>query len=204
MGWDAVISGISAVVTAGATVAVAVFTGSLSHVTEKLRDAGERQLRIATTAANAASDSAKAVVENERPWVGLYTISLNPKLSVGNNIAAVVVINNSGRTPARKMRAIFSGHILDEGTLPSKPDNSHAPPRALFPNIRDQHRPFENRPPLSQTEYDGLKNGTKVAWIVGRVDYLTIGDQRGWTDVCACWRSASGEFEAHDHGNDAE
>ena len=87
---------------------------------------------------------------------------------------------------------------------PPKPDNSRAPAKALFPNVIDLYRPFEGYPPLSDVEWAGLKNGTRIAWVVGRIDYLSIVDRQGWTDVCTRWRPLSGEFEPHDEGNDAE
>ena len=209
MSWavvGSIITVAATVTTAVATVYIAEFTGSLRDVTERLRGAGDRQLHIATQAANASTDSAKAVVENERPWVGLYTVAPNPKLSAGTQIggAVVAVIKNSGRTPARKICAAFKGYILNAEDPRPTADNSRAPAKALFPNTIDQYRPFEGDQPLSEVEWAALKNGTRVAWVVGRIDYLSIGDHKAWTDVCTRWRPLSGEFEPHDEGNDAE
>jgi hypothetical protein len=122
MSFESIVTLISAIVTAVATVFIALFTKSLRDVTNKLSDADEQQLRIATIAASAAADSAKAVVDNERPWVGLYTVATRPKLCGGKELAVVAAIQNTGRTPARRMRAAFKGYILDAGA--SRPNQT--------------------------------------------------------------------------------
>jgi hypothetical protein len=163
-------------VTAVATVAVAFFTQRLYRATNRLWEAGQEQTKVAIAAANAAERSAATLVDNERPWVGPKTVAGPPTLSASNLLAETVyvVIVNTGRMPAQQMKARFEGYIKDKDVLPSEPDTSNVPAKALFPGIEDFYYPFRGE--LSSTDYDGIANGSRVAWIVGRIEYL---DSRG-------------------------
>jgi hypothetical protein len=48
----------------------------------------------------------------ERAWVGPETVSTPYGLQIDREINAVVIIKNTGRTPALRMRARFEGYIL--------------------------------------------------------------------------------------------
>src|SRR5690348_5461955 len=83
---------LSAIVTALATVAVALFTNCLYWATNRLWEAGQEQTKVASIAANAAERSARALIDNERPWVGPKTVVCASPLSAGNMIANTVYV----------------------------------------------------------------------------------------------------------------
>ena len=183
-------------VTAIATILLAVFTGVLSYFTIRLA-------RATILAANAAKTSADAIVDNERPWVGIVTVTVqqpNPNLA----LAGLVTIQNTGHTPARQMRAAFRGS-LTAASAPGghAPDINLAPQKALFPNVPDFYYPFHGHPPLSQSDFEAICNGKKILWVAGRIEYL---DNRGtvrWTNSQSRWDQSRGAAVPHETGNDA-
>jgi hypothetical protein len=79
--------------------------------------------RDATIAAEAATANAKAVVENQRPFVGPITTSTNnTAFAVGGGYRRFhVLIMNSGRSPAQRMKVIFKGKIRPRDWTPRFP-----------------------------------------------------------------------------------
>jgi hypothetical protein len=197
---------LSVVVTAAATIAVAAFTCCLYRATNRLWEAGGEQIKVATKAANAAETAAKTLVDNERPWVGPRTVACAPPLSAGNDIAksVCVVIVNTGRMPAQKMRARFEGYIRDKDVLPPELDTTLTPAKALFPGINDYYYPFRDyRGPLSSTDYDGIVGGGRIAWVVGRIDYLDSRGDPHHSTVRTQWDCDRQAFVPSDTGNEA-
>jgi hypothetical protein len=196
---------------------IAIFTGVLAwktaglfRETEGLRTAADRQkedflrsVQAAEKAAFAAENSANAIVDNERPWVGLVTI-VGIQIGPGRPIEAKVVIQNTGHTPARHMRAAFRGSTTAAtAACGDAPDVNLTPQKALFPNIPDYYYPFHGHRVLTDDEFRAIVNGTRILWVVGRIEYL---DNRGiqrWTDVCARWEQSRGEYVPNWSGNDA-
>ena len=194
---------LSVAVTAGATVAVALFITRLYRATNRLWEASLGQIKVAIMAANAAEISAKALIE--RPWVGPLEVACDPPLSAGNDIAKSVrvVIVNTGRMPAQKMRARFEGYIRDRDFDPPELDTTLIPAKALFPGINDYYSPFEARNPLSPTEYDGILDGSRVAWVVGRIDYFDSRCDPHFSTVRTQWDCQRNAFVPSVNGNEA-
>jgi hypothetical protein len=140
-------------------------------------------------------------VATDRPWVGPRTVGAE-QIAPNQFITAWVVIENSGRSPAREMRVHFRGDILSAGVMPPKPDVSQRPSKALFSRIPDWYHPFHQHR-LSQADFDGIVAGNRVAWIIGRVEYRDTRNDPHFTDVCTRWDQPLGRFVPHDTGNDA-
>jgi hypothetical protein len=92
-----------------------------------------------------ARQTAKAIIDNERPWVGLKTPDA-PKFEAGRQIFSSVIIHNSGRSPAMKMRLAIVGGIIPHANNLPIPSTKEMVERVLFPNINDYHRPPEFDP----------------------------------------------------------
>jgi len=159
-------------------------------------------LRDAEIAAKAATMTANAVVDNERPWVGPITTS-SKQITPGQFIDATVVIQNSGHTPALDMRAAFKGSIKSKTVSPDEPDIARAPPKALFPNVPDWYYPFSKNLILSREDFDAIRDGDKIVWIIGRIEYLDNRRGHRYTNICTRWDQSRGVFVPHETGNDA-
>jgi len=96
-----------------------------------------KSLGPAEEAARAATVNAQAMIDNERPWIGVDTV-YTEKLEPGPVIQqAFVRIKNTGKTPALRMRVAFKGSVLPKGTPPRAPDITSEPPKPLFPDTMD-------------------------------------------------------------------
>jgi hypothetical protein len=199
-------------ITALSTTGIFIFTWVLAHSTKKLwraaKDSAAQQSRdmqasIATAeeSAKAANRTAQALIDAERPWVGLVTVT-NVVISHPAAPYADVLIKNSGRTPARALRTRIVGHIAPQGILPPIPSTATEPPRSLIPEILDYYRPFEGFAPISQSTYQDILAGRQVVWIVGRMDYLDGGGEPHWTTMRVFWQT-DGRFHPHRQDNEA-
>jgi hypothetical protein len=199
--------------TAVSTIVVAIFTCVLARSTKRLwittRDSAQAQsadmrvsIAAAEDAARAANRTAQALIDAERPWIGLVTTH---KVQVGPNIEprAEVVIKNTGRTPARNLRVAFVGAIRTaaEG-IPEIPNTEGAPARVLIPENPDFHRPFEGAGNMTRETFQEIITGRTIAWIVGRMDYLDGAGAPHWTTMRLFYRHEGNEFHAHQDGND--
>jgi hypothetical protein len=145
----------------------------------------------------------KTTVEAERPWVGPITVSCDPPLTAGQIINAMVVIRNTGRTPALEMRVGHMGVILNAGVVPDQPDLQNVVPKALFPNAADFYPPFHGQGPLTQAEFTAIDTGTRAAWIVARIEYLDGRGEPHHTNICTRWVPARKAFVPEEN-NDAD
>jgi len=97
--------------------------------------------------------TAQAIVQNERPWVGLQTNKPLKPLAPDRDISVEVMIRNSGCAPALKMRVRFVPCILPKGKVPERPSLNNEPEKALFPNVSDFYYPFHGFATLSHYPY---------------------------------------------------
>jgi hypothetical protein len=139
----------------------------------------------------------------DRPWVGPITVR-SEQLAPGNQINAEIVIMNTGRTPALRMRVAHDGLILDRGVEPARPNLVQRVPKALFPGAHDFYRPFEGRGPLSHSDFEGIVRGTRVAWIIAHIEYFDMEDERHQTNICTRWDQHGARGFVPDLQNDAD
>jgi hypothetical protein len=161
-----------------------------------------KSLAPAEEAAKAATATAIAVVDSERPWVGPITTS-SQQIAPGQFIHATVVIVNSGQTPALEMRAAFKGSIKSKTDSADQPDMAQTPPKALFPHVPDWYYPFSKSLILSQADFDAICDGDKIAWILGKIEYLDNRRRPRYTNICTRWDQSRGVFVPNETGNDA-
>lgn len=202
---------------------VAIFTGLLVYVTyrlvkstNKLWEAGERQIAIAKQAADAATLSAKAAIGMELPIirthgnVGLIRIKDNleqsdfPKIfrsggvySTGtpgkNNILVGIDFKNHGRTTAFPTK-IDVGWIV-EATIPPEPNyfvSAVFPPTAIIKEGDDVTSAprIEKIVELSESDQSALTDGTKILWVYASLhyrDFMNLPHEARF-----CWRSRTG------------
>jgi len=187
---------------------IAIFTGVLAwktaglfRETEGLRAAADNQridflrsIEASERATLAAENSAAALVDNERPWVGVVTVTVH-QIGPGMMLRGVVTIMNTGQTPARDMRAAFLGSITNAtAQRGDAPDVTRAPAKALFPNIPADYYPFHGQSQLSQGDFEGIREGGKILWVIGRIEYLDNRGRLQWTNSCSRWDQSRAEL----------
>src|SRR5262249_20100443 len=151
----------------------------------------------------AATATAQAMIDNERPWIGVDTV-YTKKLEPGPVIQeAFVRIKNTGKTPALRMRVAFKGSVLPKGTAPGAPDIASEPPKPLSPDTEVFYYPFGDFV-LSDADSQEITAGNRVVWIVGRVEYFDGSNRPHHTQVCCRWDRRRGVFIPHEQGNDAD
>jgi hypothetical protein len=101
------------------------------------------------------------------------------------------------------MRVAFKGSVLPKGTPPTAPDVASEPPKPLFPDTMDFYYPFAESV-LSQADFLEIIAGSRVAWIVGRIEYFDGSKRAHQTLVCCRWDRRRGVFIPHEQGNDAD
>lgn len=162
-----------------------------------------KSLGPAEEAARAATANAQAMIDNERPWIGVDTVWSEKLVSGAIIQKAFVRIKNTGKTPALRMRAAFKGSVLPRGTAPTAPDVASEPPKPLFPNTLDFYYPFGGFV-LSDADFQEVLVGSRVAWIVGRIEYFDGSKGSHQTQVCCRWDQGRSVFVPHEQGNDAD
>jgi hypothetical protein len=153
--------------------------------------------------ARSANIAIAALKASRRPWVGVVTVASDRAWVADQKMNASVVIQNTGQSPARDMRVSVKGCILRSDQERPKLDTSQAPPKALFPSVPDYYFPFLSEPSPSQAEINEIVAGTKIAWIIMRIDYFDEPTEPHYTNVCTRWYETRRAFVPHDTGNDA-
>jgi hypothetical protein len=101
------------------------------------------------------------------------------------------------------MRAAFKGSVLPKGTPPTAPDVASESPKPLFPDIPDFYHPFADSV-LSHADFQEIVAGSRVVWIVGRIEYFDGSKRPHQTQVCCRWDRSRGVFIPDEQGNDAD
>jgi hypothetical protein len=133
-----------------------------------------------------------ATIENERPWVGTFTVQPDKER---NPFGAEIIIWNTGRRPALKMRIAHRGEILEPGSVPAIPDPRNEISKALFPNAKDFHYPLHGRA-FTEAERRGFEAGTHVLWVIARIEYLDGWNNIHHTNICTRWDRERGNVRS--------
>lgn len=167
---------------------IVIFTGVLAFVTFLLVRATIRLWN--------------ATVENERPWVGPITVNCD-QIIVGRPSRGTIVIKNTGRSPALRMRVAHRGIILNQGQAPPSTPNVWEVPKALFPNAEDFYHPPVDGGPLSQADVAAIIAGTRVLWVIARVEYFDREGNLHHTNICTRWGGVNRPVMVPEGDNDA-
>jgi len=142
-----------------------------------------------------------ATVENERPWVGPLTTNLD-QIIAGHRSRGTIVIKNTGRSPALKMRITHRGIILNRGEIPALLDVWEVP-KALFPGVQDEYHPPIEGGPISHDDAAALLAGTKVLWIIARIEYFDRDGNFHHTNIRTRWGGMDRPVMVPEGENDA-
>jgi hypothetical protein len=172
------------IITALATIAIAIFTFTLKRATDKLWDAGERQIEVAAKSAEAARKSADSsfaaerarffiVLESHNLTQVIANVESRGNLASGENFSIKYRIQNYGKTPG----------VIKVLTLDSMIATDPVDPQSYFISIKDfpEYMIGPNgstepdwyspaiAPHLSQVQAIGRNNAR--LWFYGRLYY---------------------------------
>jgi hypothetical protein len=183
-----------AAITALATIAIAAFTWTLKRSTDRLWDAGERQL-------DHLEDSAERQL---RAYIHVASTRVE-KVDQPNDRSVTIAVKNYGRTPALMVR-FRAGESVREWPLATN-----------LPLPGDIQTGIEPLPParesymnipvslLSPWEEGELKGGRAGIYAWGRIDYLDVFQRPHWTTfrlVCQGSGLKRGYMHTCPDGND--
>jgi lipoprotein signal peptidase len=143
------------------------------------------EMRGANATARAANETAEqALLSSDRPWVGVEQFEWHtdaPSESRKQLSKIEVWIKNSGRTPALRASAIFSGalrNFSDAAPGPVVPFAAAIEHSVIFPNGELRYWPFFNWSDLSDEQLAAVSIGSLVVWITGRIEYIDAAGRR--------------------------
>lgn len=152
------------------------------------------QLKAAASNAKASIDATKEAMRlDQRAWIGFNTFEIN-KFEPGVPLKASILLINTGRTPAGKVRAGI-------GELFYSASASHVELKAAIANgirgvdIRPRPQPtispqgglplhLNTINPFPQDTYDRIRNRTYNYFTLGRVEYLDVFGRPQWMTFC--------------------
>jgi len=164
-------------------------TGDLRASTDRLWNAGERQIAVADKAATAATLSAQEAVrmrENLERQLRAYvvkTLGEVRNLREGEAPQAHVVIENTGQTPAYDVRA-WIGAALGRFPPAEPPPPFPSRPEASIASIgagKELHLTVFLSGPLTQQNLAGLIDGSLAIHVIGRAEYRDAFGERQHT-----------------------
>jgi hypothetical protein len=154
----------------------------------------KRSTDAATKAAIAAEQSialAKASTQlDQRAWVAVTSITTKQP-EIGQPYKPVIVVKNSGKTFAKKMRFAGSWRLMPKGTYPDFAEEDRTLREGadgsgfiLAPN--SEHNLTDvARTPLSEEEGSGYKSGDLQMFVYGKITYADVFGCEHWTTFCA-------------------
>lgn len=158
-------------VTAAATLVIAFFTFTLWRATDKMWDAGERQLE------HLAETSERQLCAYVFPVEAVLT-----NFDVGHPVECKIVIKNSGQTPAYRLThaaIIGLANFPPEGSFPEC-DASQATSRTNLGPGAPLDKFGERSVPLSADEFGRLQAGTAALYLFGRIDFVDAFKRPRW------------------------
>lgn len=178
------------------TVAIAWFTFSLKQSTDKLWDAGERQLTQLKTSSE------------RRLRAYVYLENAYFKYDVGDHWAITYKIKNFGQTPAHVVRSVAIARVIDwnDGS-PKIP--TPGPVEVPLGSMAPGGDCFDNEAVLEgSASYEEIRTGRKAIYLVGSITYADVfQDERRRTSFRYYIGGDVGcdgnEMFADDQGNDA-
>ena len=160
-----------AAITALATIAIAAFTWTLKKATDRLWDAGEKQLRHIEASSK---HELRAYLHVNDVIISLMNTEYNPNIQV--------IIQNYGQTPARKMLHTYRCEAMDR---PRERDFTldNVIPHELADLGPTQHVYSTTSYPIERwaEEKAFVRDRIKSFFVFGRIDYFDAFDEPRWT-----------------------
>jgi hypothetical protein len=128
----------------------------------------------------------------DRPWVGSVTVGNNPP-KIDHPLDAWVIIQNTGRSPARETEGQCRRSHVAIRQSTDAPKCYYIPPKALFALIPDHHPADFGQVPLTQADALALQQGSIIVWVIGRVEYLDARNVLHHTNICTRWDRTRGQ-----------
>jgi hypothetical protein len=157
-----------------------------ANATEAARQSSEK---AATLALQAAINSSR---QDQRAWIGVRDfVIINFKPMERTQVQ--VLIFNSGKTPALEVKGGIRGSDFVPATWDEMRISAEVAresgliemkPHPVIPPQGPDRLAVWDPDPISKTDYDNVMNGTKVDYLVGRVEYRDVYHRPQWMTFC--------------------
>jgi hypothetical protein len=131
-----------------------------------------------------------------------------PSLIAGVPLLLRITVQNAGATPAQNVTPDIQYRMVEEGFKGFSYgdfflDGFHLPPHGFTLAARDELEPRVELENLSQTQVDGLKDGTLHLYLGGYVTYDDIFGDHHETNYCLEYRPRTNDWDFWKGGNSA-
>lgn len=137
------------------------------------------EAELATAQSNAKND--------QRAWLGVQQTQLE-SFDVGKRISVIVMLSNTGKSPARHETYVGQIEVLPREARPNFgfdiPDPTWTGVASISPQ-GSYRLQFATSTLLTQDERDLISHGDRVIWVWGTIHYEDIFDQGHITEFCA-------------------
>jgi hypothetical protein len=183
------------ILTALATIVIAVFTWALARSTKRLWIETKEASTIAKKSADAALKTAQNMEAAERAYVKMSHLLPGVRFEQDGTICRVTVqmrIKNYGRTPAKVTNILFFHQWLPQGEpLPRTPDYPQSvgdeAPKMFLVTDEEVFTPQHTQSVTFTVE--DVRNGVKHLWLYGYVDYIDQFGQRHRSGYASAYNS---------------
>jgi len=192
----------------GLTIAAVFFAalqfGGLVFQAIFMRDTVSEMRRANDAAEDANAATREVLTITDRPWFGIDVVRIKP-LEAGKPIVSLVVLRNSGRTPAFRVRGGTVFRWTKKGDpAPKIPDllDRYSHCATVMPGVALYFHPFEGTPPLSKVDIEQVNAGDIGIWIVGHIEYFDAIGSRHETHLHLQYHPTTNSFGPSIDGNE--
>lgn len=169
---------------ANETLAQAIATNKLAAQAQKSAEyAGD----LSRTAASELKTAQATAQNDERAWIGVQQTQL-ASFEPGKPVSAIIILDNTGKSPARHITYTSTMQILPTGSSPpfglDIPDATWTGITSIAPQVGYRLQVVTNSI-LSQELRDLIEHNDRVIWVWGTLQYEDIFNQSHLTEFCA-------------------
>jgi hypothetical protein len=177
----------------------------------RISNSMEKTLEQSKKALGASIEMAR---QDQRAWVGTAEVtepnfkedSRKVHIKEGEKIAFGIVIINSGKTPARKFRAIAGNRILPSKTpfTPDYPKTIKFQSTSIIQPGMKLTLPFTREETLTKETIDAIKSNQAILYAYGMMNYEDIFGVSHKTTFCMFLQKNLSDFATCDTHNEAD
>lgn len=162
-----------------------------------------RQMKANEVSANAAKESADAVMRGERAWLLVQEGRTQDPYIVPPDAApdrfsqCICFLKNSGKTPAKIIGEVFEMQIGESWDAPPQPERVYGTETDRNSSMIPQDDTVARYIPfsggfVSQSDFDSISKMRKILWLCGFIRYRDVFERRGEdheTSFCYLWET---------------
>lgn len=183
---------------------VAVITVVVLVIYTSIADYQACQMRRATDAARDSADATtKAVLLDERAWIGPVDSPII-EWEVGKKFEVAIPLKNTGKTPGTHITTVMAIRSLSPQEMPTFTDFVTPTGRGVLQPSAVTYLAFFSDKALSQTDFDAVKSGKLTVWVYGRITYDDIFGRHHWTTFAQTFNPIKKGLDTYGTNNEVD